>query len=183
MATTQQSAESGTVTGRLTARRVVGVWGVVVAAGWIVTQLAVLSGSTTETVQGGLTTFWLVGSLVPITVSMLWMRRDGFTGLFPVWTILGVSGLVASFAVVGGLVGVKDVFVFGSLWFAGPALGFFVTAWYMNDWSSRLYNVAGILNLVAAVAVVAVSGFGAVYAAVAAVVQGGPMVYHALKMN
>ncbi|MEZ3118071.1 hypothetical protein RYH80_19315 [Halobaculum sp. MBLA0147] len=182
MAATRQSTESETASGRLTARRVVGLWGIIVATGWIVTQLAILTASTTETIQGGLTVFWLAGSLVPITVSMLWMRQNGFTGLFPVWTVLGVSGLVASFAAIGGIVNVEDVFVFGSLWFAGPAVGFFTTGQYMNNWSSRLYNVAGILNLIAALGVVA-PGFGTVYAAVAAVIQGGPMVYHALKMN
>lgn len=183
MATTRERTEYGPITRRLTARRVVGLWGIAVTAGWIVTQLAVLTGSESQATQGGLTTFWLIGSLVPIVASGLWMRKDGLTGLFPVWTVLGVTGLLVSFATVGGGLGVDPTLVYGALWFAGPAVGFVVTAWYVTDWSGRLYAVAGLLNLVAAVAVVVVPAFTAVYGLVAAVVQGGPMVYHAVRMG
>lgn len=183
MATTHETAEYGPITRRLTPRRVVGLWGVVVSAGWIVTQLAVLTGSEMQAVQGGVTAFWLVGSLVPILASGLWMRRDGLTGLFPAWTVLGVTGLVLSFASVGGALGVDSSLVLGSLWFAGPAVGFVITALYMDDWSGKLYGGAAVANLASAAAIVAVPGFVAVYAVVAVVVQGAPMVYHATQMG
>lgn len=133
--------------------------------------------------QNGVTTFWLVGSLVPIVASWLWMRRRGLTGLFPAWTLLGVTGLVLSFATISGQLDVDPVLVLGALWFAGPAVGFFITAWYMNDWSGKLYGVAGVVNLLAAAAVVALPAFLTVYAVVAAVIQGGPMLYHALRLG
>jgi len=48
-----------------------------------VSQVVAFSG-TSEQVQLGLTGFWLVGSLVPIVASFLWMRTQTLTGLFPV---------------------------------------------------------------------------------------------------
>lgn len=169
--------------GRLTDARLLQTWGLTVTGGWIVSQLLVLSGTTDARTQLGLTAFWLVGSLVPITASFIWMRSQTFTGLFPIWTVLGVTGLVASFAVIVDFLPVAPVLVLGGLWFAGPAVGFAVTAAYMDDWSSRLYAGAAVANLAGAVALAVVPGFGAIYAIVAAVVQGLPMFYHGLRLN
>ena len=46
---------------------------------------------------------WLVGSLVPLAASFLRTRSRSVSGLFPTRTVPGVTGLVASFAVVQGL--------------------------------------------------------------------------------
>jgi len=183
MATTESARadQYGPITSRLTDAALLKTWGAVVTGGWVVSQAVALAG-----VDGaglGLTAFWLVGSLVPIGASFLWMRRRSFTGLFPVWTALGVTGLVASFAVVLDLLPVAPVLVLGSLWFAGPAVGFLVTAAYMDDWSGRLYLAAGVANLAAAVAVAAVPGVETVYFAVAAVIQGLPMLYHGARLD
>lgn len=169
--------------GRLTDTRLLQTWGLAVTGGWIVSQLILLTGATDARTQMGLTAFWLVGSLVPITASFLWMRSQQFTGLYPVWTVLGVTGLVASFAVIAEFLPIAPVLVLGGLWFAGPAVGFAVTAMYMNDWGSRLYAGAAVANLVAAVAVVGIPGFGTIYAIVAAVIQGLPMLYHSTRLE
>lgn len=169
--------------GRLTDARLLQTWGLAVTGGWIVSQLIVLTGTTDAGTQLGLTAFWLIGSLVPITASFLWMRSRTFTGLFPIWTVLGVTGLLASFAVIVELLPIAPVLVLGGLWFAGPAVGFGVTAAYMNDWSSRLYAGAAVANLVGAAVIVAVPGFGAFYAIVAAVIQGLPMLYHGSRLG
>lgn len=169
--------------GRLTDATLLKIWGAVVTAGWVVSQTVALSGTTSDQLQFGLTAFWLVGSLVPIGASFWWMRTRSFTGLFPVWTVLGVTGLIASFIVIAEIVDVAPVLILGALWFAGPAVGFLVTAWYMNDWSKKLYAGAAVANLAGAVAVLVVPGFVAVYYLVAAVVQGLPMLYHGVKLN
>lgn len=169
--------------GRLTDARLLQTWGAAVTGGWIVSQVAAVAGGTGGGFQLGLTAFWLIGSLVPIAASFLWMRARTFTGLFPVWTVLGVTGLVASFAVVGEMVDVAPLLVLGGLWFAGPAVGFLVTAAYMNDWSRRLYAGAAVANLAGAVALLVVPGFGTIYYTVAAVVQGLPMLYHGSRLG
>jgi len=168
---------------RLTDGRLLKTWGAAVTGGWIVSQLVALAGVTGSGGQLALTGFWLVGSLVAILASFLWMRRRSFTGLFPIWTVLGVTGLVASVAVVSGLIDVAPVLILGGLWFAGPAAGFLVTAGYMTDWSRRLYTAAAVANLAGAAAVVTIPGFEAVYFLVAAVVQGLPMLYHGIRLD
>lgn len=184
MTTTQTTTanNSGALGGRLTDATLLKTWGGVVTAGWIVTQVVVAAGATGQSVDLGLTAFWLVGSLVPITASFLWMRERGFTGLLPTWTVLGVTGLVASFAVILGALPVEPVVILGGLWFVGPAIGFLVTAAYMNDWSRRLYAGAAVANLAGAVAVFVVPGFDWVYFLVAAVIQGLPMWYHGTRL-
>lgn len=184
MSTIENSrADEYALGGRLTDARLLQTWGAAVTGGWVVSQVAALTGATSTQSQLGLTAFWLVGSLVPISASFLWMRARSFTGLFPVWTVLGVTGLVASFAVIAELLPVAPVLVLGALWFAGPAVGFLVTATYMNDWSSRLYGVAAVANLAGAAAMLTVPGFGAVYFIVAAVIQGLPMLYHGYRLG
>jgi hypothetical protein len=120
---------------------------------------------------------------VPITASFLWMRSRTMTGLFPAWTVLGVTGLVASFAVIVQAISINETLILGGLWFAGPAVGFLITAAYMNDWSRQLYAGAAVANLIAAVLVVTVSSFEAFYFIVAAVIQGLPMVYHGTRLG
>lgn len=185
MSTTEETnaGSYGTAGGWLTDAALLKLWGVVVAAGWLVSQGVAVAGGIDRRAQLGLTAFWLVGSLVPITASFVWMRRRTFTGLFPIWTVLGVSGLVGSFAVILGAIDIRSVFVLGTLWFAGPALGFGVTAAYMDDWSTGLYAVAAVANVAGAVAVVVVPGFETVYFAAAAVTQGLPMLYHGVTLG
>ncbi|MFB6126720.1 MAG: hypothetical protein ABEJ79_05420 [Halolamina sp.] len=173
----------GSTIGGFTDGTLLRLWGGAVAGGWLVSQAAAIVGGTSEAVQLGVTAFWLVGSLVPIAGSALWMRRRSVAALFPVWTLLGVGGLVASFAVAAEAVAVSPVSAFGGLWFVGPAVGFGVTAVSMNDWSGRLYAGAAAANLAAGAAVVAVPGFESVYFAVAAVVQGLPMLYHSTRLD
>lgn len=185
MSTTEAASTGGydRADGWLTDATLLKLWGVVVAAGWLVSQGVAVGGGVDRRFQLGLTAFWLIGSLVPITASFVWMRRGTFTGLFPVWTLLGVAGLLASFAVILDVIDVASVFVLGALWFAGPAVGFAVTTVYMNDWSVRVYAGATVANLVGAVAVVLVPGFEAVYFVVAAAIQGLPMLYHGVRLD
>ncbi len=166
--------------GRLTDGTLLKTWGAAVTGGWIVSQLVATAGVGS---QLALTAFWLVGSLVPITASFLWMRSRTMTGLFPAWTILGVTGLVASFAVIVQAISVDEALILGGLWFAGPAVGFLITAAYMNDWSRQLYAGVAVANLVAAVLVVTISSFESFYFIVAAVIQGLPMLYHGTRLE
>lgn len=163
--------------------QVVATWGGVVAAGWIVSQILALVGVPGIDTATGITAFWLVGSLVPIGASFYWMRVNEFTGLFPTWTVLGVTGIVLSFAVALEMLAVDPALIYGALWFAGPAVGFLVTGYYMIDWSQRLYLGAAIANLAGAVAVLFVPGFDVVYFTAAAILQGGPMLYHSRRLR
>jgi len=168
--------------GGLSDSRIVGLWGAIVGLGWVISQAIAFTGVPGIGTETAIVAFWLVGSLVPIGASFYWMRTNEFTGLFPTWTVLGVTGIVLSFAVAFGLLGVGSALVYGALWFAGPAVGFLVTAQYMTDWSARLYTGAAVANLAGAVAVLLVPGFDAVYFLVAAAIQGGPMLYHGTKL-
>lgn len=185
MATTKTThADSyGPVTSRLTAATVLQTWGGAVTGGWVVSQLVATVLGHTEGVHLGLTAFWLAGSLVPITVSFLWMRKYSLNGLFPAWTVLGVTGLAASFAVALNIVALSPVLVFGVLWFVGPAIGFGITAGYMDDWSQNLYTVAGLANVAAAGFLLTVPAFAKTYFLVAALIQGFPMLYHGIRVR
>jgi hypothetical protein len=169
-------------TGGLSDSQIVGLWGAIVGLGWVVSQAIAVTGVPGVATETAIVAFWLVGSLVPIGASFYWMRTNEFTGLFPTWTVLGVTGIVLSFAVAFELLGVGSALIYGALWFVGPAVGFLVTAQYMTDWSAQLYTGAAVANLVGAAAVLFVPGFDAVYFLVAAAIQGGPMLYHSTKL-
>lgn len=169
-------------TNGLTDSQIVGLWGAIVGLGWLVSQAIGVIGVPGINTATAIVAFWLIGSLVPIGASFYWMRTNGFTGLFPAWTALGVTGIILSFAVAFELLGVGDTLIYGSLWFAGPAVGFLITAYYMADWSAQLYTAAAAINLAGAVAILIVPGFELVYFTVAALIQGGPMLYHSTKL-
>lgn len=184
MSTTETSQEpSYAIGGRLTDSALLKTWGAAVTGGWLVSQAVALVGTESTGLLISVTAFWLVGSLVPITASFLWMRTQSMTALFPVWTVLGVTGLIASFAVIVEAITIKPIFILGGLWFVGPAVGFLVTAGYMTDWSRRLYAGAAVVNLIGAVLIVTVPPFQSVYFTVAAVIQGLPMVYHGIRLE
>lgn len=169
-------------TGGLTDSQIVGLWGAIVGLGWIVSQALGVTGVPGVDTATAIVAVWLIGSLIPIGASFYWMRTNGFTGLFTAWTVLGVTGIGLSFAVAFGVLGVGSTLIYGSLWFAGPAVGFLVTSSYMTDWSGRLYAGTAVANLAGAAAVLVVPGFTTVYFAVAALIQGGPMLYHSTKL-
>jgi len=180
---TQTASGTGRLRDGVDGATMVTLWGVAVTAGWLVSQVVAVTEPLGSRTAVGLTAFWLVGSLVPIVGSALWMRRYSLVALLPLWTVLGVTGLVATFAVALNAVSVPAVYVYGALWFAGPAVGFLATAYYMRDWSRRLYLGAAVLNLVAAVAVVVVPAVAVGYYTVAAVIQGVPMLYHGARLR
>ena len=93
------------------------------------------------------------------------------SGPFPARTVLGITGLAASFAVAEAA-GVGETLILDGVWFAGPAVGFLVTADYTNDWSRRLYAATAVATLGGAVLVVTVQPFESVHYLAAAVVRG-----------
>ncbi|PSP77260.1 hypothetical protein BRC88_14435 [Halobacteriales archaeon QS_4_69_225] len=149
--------------------------------GWLVSRV-VAHGATDETSQLALTTFEPVGPLAPAAASFLRVRfrSRSVSGPFPARTVLGITGLAASFAVVEAA-GIGETLILDGVWFAGPAVGFLVTAGYTNGWSRRLYAAAATLG--GAVLVVTVRPFESVHYLVAAVVQGLPMLYHGTRLN
>ena len=110
--------------------------------------------------QLALTTFKPVGPLAPAVASSIRMRfrSRSVSGLFPARTVLGITGLAASFAVVEAA-GVGETLILDGVWFTGPAVGFLVTAGYTNDRSRRLYAAAAVATLAGAVLVVTVQPF------------------------
>lgn len=169
--------------GRLTDSALLKTWGAAVTGGWLVSQAVALVGTESTGLLISVVAFWLVGSLVPIAASFLWMRTQSVTALFPVWTVLGITGLIASFAVIIEATTIEPILVLGGLWFVGPAIGFLITAIYMTDWSRQLYAGAAVANLIGAVIVIFVPPFQAVYFTVAAVIQGLPMAYHGARLE
>ena len=151
--------------------------------GWLVSRV-VAHGATDETSQLALTTSGPVGPLAPAAASFLRMRfrSRSASGPFPARTILGITGLAAGFAVVEAA-GAGETLILDGVWFAGPAVGFLVTAGYTDDWSCRLYAAAAVATLGGAVPVVTVRPFESVHYLAAAVVQGLPMLYHGTRLN
>ena len=131
-------------------------------------------GNLLKTWGAAVTGGWIVSQLVALAGVGSQLALTAF------WLI---GSLVASFAVIVQAISVDEALILGGLWFAGPAVGFLITAAYMNDWSRQLYAGAAVANLVAAVLVVTVSSFEAFYFIVAAVIQGLPMLYHGTRLE
>lgn len=157
-------------------------WGVAVLVGWIGSEVIASFQSTVPNVPAAITTFWLIGALLPITVSLFWDRPEpADRRLSLLWPALGVTGILINFAVALNLVPVTldiQVLAYGVLWFAGPGVGFAVTAALIDGPNSSVYGAAAIANVAAAIAAyIAPFTLIPAYFIGAAFLQATPMLY------
>jgi hypothetical protein len=125
---------------------------------------------------------WLVGALLPITVSLFWDRpQSSDQTLSLVWPARGVTGILINFGVSLGMIPATEtleVLAYGVLWFAGPGLGFAITASLIDSPNASVYGWAALANFAAAVAAfVAPMALLPAYFLGAAVLQATPMLY------
>lgn len=84
---------------------VVKTWGLTVLVGWVGSQVILSFASTIPNVPAVITTLWLVGALLPISVSLFWERPEPTDRtLSLVWPALGVTGILSNFGVAFGIV-------------------------------------------------------------------------------
>jgi len=161
---------------------VVKTWGLAVLVGWVGSQGIVSFSSAFSNVPAAITTLWLVGALLPIITSLLWERPDpSDRTLSLVWPALGVTGLLINFGVSLDVLPspeTVEILAYGVLWFAGPGLGFAITAAVIDSPNASIYGWAAVANFGAAVAAfVAPMALLPVYFLGAAVLQASPMLY------
>ncbi|MFB6229672.1 MAG: hypothetical protein ABEL04_00825 [Salinibacter sp.] len=168
--------------GQITRASVIKTWGIAVLIGWLGSQAISSLAPSGWNVPAAITTLWLVGALLPITVSLFWDRpTSADQTLSLVWPALGVTGILLNFGVsLGALPSAEtiEVLAYGVLWFAGPGLGFAITAASIDSPSAPVYGWAAALNFGAALAAfVAPFALLPAYFIGAAVLQAGPMLY------
>jgi len=161
---------------------VIKTWGLAVLVGWVGSQVILSFSSAVPNVPAAITALWLVGALLPISVSLVWDRPEPTDRtLSLVWPALGVTGILLNFGVAFEIVPATEtieVLAYGVLWFAGPGLGFAITAAMIDGPSSSIYGWAAALNFGAAVAAfVAPMALLPAYFLGAAVLQATPMLY------
>jgi hypothetical protein len=161
---------------------VVKIWGLAVLVGWVGSQVITSFSSAFSNVPAAITTLWLVGALLPITVSLFWDRPESSDQtLSLVWPALGVTGILINFGVAFGFIPATEtieVLAYGVLWFAGPGLGFAITASLIESPNASVYGWAAVANFAAAVAAfIAPMTLLPAYFLGAAVLQATPMLY------
>jgi len=161
---------------------VIKTWGVAVLIGWLGSQAISSLAPATWNVPAAITLLWLIGALLPIGTSMVWDRPESSDQVLSlVWPALGVTGILINFSVALGVLPSTEtieVLAYGVLWFAGPGLGFAITAGLIDSPSASVYSWAAAANVAAAVAAfVAPIALLPAYFVGAAVLQAGPMLY------
>jgi hypothetical protein len=161
---------------------VVKTWGLAVLIGWVGSQVITSLSSTFSNVPFAITALWLVGALLPITASLFWDRpKSSDRTLSLVWPALGVTGILINFGVSLGAIPATEmieVLAYGVLWFAGPGLGFAITAALIDGPNASVYSWAAVANFAAAVAAfIAPMTLLPAYFLGAAVLQATPMLY------
>lgn len=161
---------------------VIKTWGLAVLVGWVGSQVIASFSSAFSNFPAAITTLWLVGALLPIITSLFWDRPEpSDRTLSLVWPALGVTGILVNFGVsLGALPSPEtiEVLAYGVLWFAGPGLGFAITAAVIDGPNASVYGWAAVANFAAAVAAfVAPMALLPVYFLGAAVLQATPMLY------
>ncbi len=166
----------------ITRSTVVKTWGLAVLIGWVGSQVITSLSSTFSNVPFAITALWLVGALLPITVSFFWDRPEpSDQTLSLLWPALGVTGILINFGVSLGAIPAGEtieVLAYGVLWFAGPGIGFAVTAALTAGPNASVYGWAAVANFAGAVAaLVAPMALLPTYFLGAAVLQATPMLY------
>jgi hypothetical protein len=115
-------------------------------------------------------------------VSLFWDRpQSSDQTLSLVWPARGVTGILINFGVSLGMIPATEtleVLAYGVLWFAGPGLGFAITASLIDSPNASVYGWAALANFAAAVAAfVAPMALLPAYFLGAAVLQATPMLY------
>ena len=166
----------------ITRSTVVKTWGLAVLIGWVGSQVITSLSSTFSNVPFAITALWLVGALLPITVSFFWDRPESSDQtLSLLWPALGVTGILINFGVSLGAIPAGEtieVLAYGVLWFAGPGIGFAATAALTARPNASVYGWAAVANFAGAVAaLVAPMALLPTYFLGAAVLQATPMLY------
>jgi len=161
---------------------VIKTWGLAVLVGWVGSQFIASFSSAFSNVPAAITTLWLVGALLPIITSLFWDRPEPSDRILSlVWPALGVTGILINFGVSLGVLPATEtieVLGYGVLWFAGPGLGFAITAATIDGSNASVYGWAAVANFAAAVAAfVAPMALLPAYFLGAAVLQATPMLY------
>jgi hypothetical protein len=165
---------------------VVKTWGLAVLIGWVGSQVILSFSAAFPNVPAAITTLWLVGALLPISVSFFWNRPEpADRTLSLVWPALGVTGILLNFGVALGPLPATEtieVLAYGVLWFAGPGIGFATTAALIETPNASVYGWAAVANFGAAVAAFAAPmALLPAYFLGAAVLQATPMLYDGFR--
>ena len=153
------------------------IWGAAVIAGWLGSQLMASTGILGANTTLGIITLWFIGALVPVIASYFWIQNNDFEWILLVWALAGVTGILLNYASALGHLTLNPTLIYGRFWFAIAGVGFLATVYYVEGWSRKLYGAAAILNGIVAL-VFQAPQLQTYYFALAAAIQGGPMIIH-----
>ena len=162
----------------------VGIWGITVTVGYLLTAAAGYMGMTGSTVNYGLITAWLALMLVPAYYSVQKYREDGnWKNLNFIWAVIMVLGVLANYAGQATATGQILQYSYYQKWFVLPGALFAYTAYRMDGFSRNIYAVATVLNLAVAFGLSTVPVLQTHAFTIAAVIQGLPMLADWYKFN
>jgi len=162
----------------------VGIWGITVTVGYLMTAAAGYLGLIGSGVNYGLITAWLVLMLIPAYYSVQKYREDAnWKNLNFIWTVLMVLGVLANYAGQATATGEILQYSYYQKWFVLPGALFAYTAYSMDGFSRNVYAVAAVLNLAVAFSLSSVPVLQTHAFTIAAVIQGVPMLVDWYRFN
>lgn len=129
----------------------VGIWGVTVTLGYILTGIINQLGLEGAPINYSIIMMWLALMAVPGYYSLREYRENGnWKNLNVIWSVLIIIGVLANIS--GQLTVTGDLlrYSYYQKWFILPAVLFAYTAYKMNGFSRSVYTIATLLNLAAA---------------------------------
>jgi len=162
----------------------VGLWGVTVTLGYLLTGFTGSLGLQGETVNYGLITMWLVLMAIPAYSSLKKYRKDGnWKNLNVIWSVAMIIGVLANYS--GQLAVSGDIlrYTYYQKWFVLPGILFAYTAWKINGFSRKVYAAATVLNLGIGLSLSTIPVFQTYAFYIAALIQGVPMLVDWYRFN
>lgn len=154
----------------------VGMWGVTVTLGYLLTALIKQIGLEGATVNYSIILMWLGLMLIPSYYSLQEYREDGnWRNLNVIWAVIIIIGVLANITGQMSVTGDLLRYSYYQKWFLLPGVLFAYTAYKMNGFSRNVYAVATVLNLGVAFMLSSSPLLQSYAFLVAAVIQGVPM--------
>lgn len=154
----------------------VGIWGVTVTLGYLLTGLINQIGLEGATVNYSIILMWLILMIVPGHYSLQEYREDGnWKNLNVIWAVIILIGVLANITGQMSLTGNLLRYSYYQKWFLLPGLLFAYTAYRMDGFSKNIYAVATVLNLAVAFMLSSSPLLQSYAFLVAAAIQGVPM--------
>jgi hypothetical protein len=162
----------------------VGIWGVTVTLGYLLTGIINYLGFQGAAVNYSIILLWLGLMAIPGYYSLKQYQEDkNLNNLNVIWSAAIIIGVLAN--IPGQLTTTGEIlrYTYYQKWFILPAALFAYTAYAMTGFSRKVYSVATVLNLIVAFTLSSVPVIQNYAFIIAAVVQGVPMLIDWYRFN